>query len=198
MHEFPGYWDDEIDHSDHRSLFNAIDLDHDKFVSEEELSWLTHENIGIIMEDRITRDSAAKQAETARILAKHQILKHDKNEDGELSLHELYVHGDDDHELAEDAKKAKHKFKTAAAKPHFQHMDEDNDGTVSEKELQQWHATVPELKDEAEHILRVADSDGDNMLSKEELAKAKLELLADRHTASFMNKYLRWVHHDEL
>ncbi|KAK7101034.1 reticulocalbin-2-like [Littorina saxatilis] len=81
------------------------------------------------------------------------------------------------------------------SKENFADLDKDKDGILKEEELKEWVAPATDelAEDEANHLIEMADTNGDGLLSMEEIVQK-----TDQFVGSSATDYGNFLRHEEL
>jgi len=118
------------------------------------------------------------------IAAKQTLLRSDKDGDGQLSQAEMW----------EGQTIERSDTVVQGEQEEFKNMDIDGNGFLSVQELKHWESGAFYLEEELQQVIKIADANGDQHVSADELEKAKSDMLG--LSASY--EFAKWAHHDEL
>lgn len=163
--------------------FNDADDNKDSFLDLDELTGIFHHHINEKTEMKLTA-IAMKEKDT------------DKN--GVLTLQEFYQHlADTD---SEEGASAPEPDITDEDKATFKKLDIDNSGTLTLKELKAWETGTFHSEEAMKKLFKVADKNGDSILTENELDEARTELASHEHVEahSHLESWATSIAHGEL
>merc|ERR1712072_268649 len=125
----------------------------------------------------------------------------DTDKNGALTLEEFYAHlAPTDSEGEEEGASATPPEISDEEREMFKKLDIDNSGTLTLKELKAWETGTFHSEEAMKKLFKVADKNGDSILTENELDEARTELASHEHVEahSHLESWATSIAHGEL
>jgi Ca2+-binding EF-hand superfamily protein len=156
----------ELD-QERKQEFNEADDNKDGFLDMDELTGIFHHHINDKAEMKLTAIAMTEK---------------DVDKNGVLSLQEFYSHlADTNSEEGEESATPTEPELTDEDRQTFKKLDIDNSGTLTLKELKAWETGTFHSEEAMKKLFKVADKNGDSVLTPNELDESRTELATQEH-----------------